>query len=142
MDMDAGSVDLLDSDLIKIREIWRKLNNKYATRRNTKQNLLDLVHDAEDQFRQIGFEITVGMSRQIAWAMGVEAGDDAPDNITFSLEGRADQEEFDHDRMAWEAKHRLIDDDAAKRFLGKGGTEDQRLILPSSIDAPEKQKKD
>lgn len=133
-----SQVELLDSDLVAIRELFHRLNVKYSTRRDTKENLLSLVREAEDGFRKLGFEISVCMSKQIAYAMGVPATPDMPDFITFSIDRRIEPE-FDFERMAWEAKRDLIPDGVAKKFLAQGGTQDQTERIEVQMDAPERE---
>lgn len=122
MEWEAESqIELYDSDLVKIRKIFHYLNEKYTTKKDSKENLLSLVHEAEDLFEGAGFKITAAVSRQMLWAIGA-SGQGAPAFFTFSIDERIGQSEFDHDKMGWEVRHQLIDDRVAKKFIGQGGT--------------------
>lgn len=64
MDVDVD-IELHDSEIPIIEEIGRKLHDKYSSRSATRANLLSLVHEAEDLFRQAGFEIVIGLPRHL-----------------------------------------------------------------------------
>jgi len=135
MELDSN-IDLYDSDLVKIREVFHKLNEKYSSRKDSIDNIKSLVSEAEDLFRQVGFEVTVALPQKMLAAMGVPPMKDSPALLTFSIDSRVGILEFDHDRMAWEAKHKLIDDDVARTFTEQGGSSDQRIIDDTTIDIP------
>lgn len=135
-----SQIDLLDSDMVKIREIFHNLNRKYADKADTKKNLLSLVREAEDQFRVAGFEVSVSMSKAIAYAMGLEPTPEMPSMITFSIDARVEEEyEFDYDKMAWEANKDLLPDGVAKKFLDQGGTQEQSVDVDATVGEPERE---
>lgn len=117
----SSQVDLLDSEVDQIYRILYVLNSKYAQRKDSKSNLVSLVHEAEELFRKLGFEITVALSRHVVQAMG-GSGAGASQYLTFSIDRRLNADEFDHDRQEWERKHLDINEEFAKRFLSTGGT--------------------
>jgi hypothetical protein len=131
-----SQIELYDSDMIKIREVFHKINDKYSSRRDTIENIRSLVSEAEDLFRQCGFEVTVALPKHMLSAMGVPPMQDSPPLLTFSIDSRVGILEFDHDRAAWEAKHQIIDDDVARKFTEQGGTSDQRVIDDTVVDIP------
>lgn len=107
-------VDLYDHEIVQIEDIGRRLQEKYFHSRATKANLESLVHEAEDAFRAIGFEITVHLGRRLLREVfGADFSDPdgtMPDDLTIQIAARAKAQEYDHDRQGWEVKKGVADE--------------------------------
>lgn len=107
-------VDLYDHEIVQIEQIGERLHNKYFFSRATKANLESLVHEAEDSFRAIGFEITVNLGKRLLREVfGTDLNDPdgtMPEDFTIQISARVRAEEYDHERQGWEVKKGVADD--------------------------------
>ena len=99
-----SQVEIRDDEIPLIATLVDRLESKYSSRPSTPGNLDSLVHELEDGFRELGFEVTVNLGKRILReAMGVEYDDPSntqPENFTISIDARLTEFDTEHQRHA------------------------------------------
>lgn len=89
------NVNLLDSEIVAVGQIWKDIQRKYGHRSDTHDNLVSMAKEAEDRFAGIGLDVLV---------------DIISPQPSIQIIGRKNPTlQFDHERKAWEVQRGVAD---------------------------------
>jgi len=114
-------IELYESELMAVWQVLKDLQEKYAYRKASFENLVSLKGEADEKFEKIGLQVVVD------WVLpGISQ---TPQPPTITIVGRIGEAEFNPEQARYEIGEGIADDYyKAKREVNKMGN--KKLIIP------------
>jgi hypothetical protein len=114
-------IELMESELMNVWKLLKELQEKYAYKKASFENLTSMRSEADDKFGKLGLQVVVD------WVL--PGLNQKPTPPTITIVGRINGSEFNNEQNRYETGKGVADDyyDMKRKALGLGN---KKLILP------------